>query len=127
MTLNDDYAESLDSRADMDRLLVDECSDEDGFVGFERLTERVRQALKRLKGSIVQDCPPELYACEVCKKLECNNEEWLHCEKRLEAAEFMKSFGKPRPRQSLPDTECPHQTEASHEPPVSSASNAGKD
>ena len=55
----------------------------------------LRGALHRLKSrvadAIVQDCPPELYACEVCSRLQCSSEEWLTCEKRLAAAQFMRT------------------------------------
>jgi hypothetical protein len=47
--------------------------------------------MSRLKSAVVQDCPPELYACEVCGKLECDEAEWTNCGKRLAAAEFMRS------------------------------------
>jgi len=53
--------------------------------------DRLRSLVSRLKGIVVQDCPPELYACEVSGKLECNHSEWVNCKERLAAAEFMQS------------------------------------
>jgi hypothetical protein len=50
------------------------------------LSQSTRRAIGRIKRSIVRDCPPELYACEVCESLACSREEWLECEKRLAAA-----------------------------------------
>ena len=53
------------------------------------LLAKARQSFGRLRMCVVQPCPPELYACEACHKLECDDEEWLHCEKRLGSAESM--------------------------------------
>ena len=53
---------------------------------MNRLVEAVKQTVRKIKNSIIQPCPPELYACEVCGKLECDNEEWLNCERRLRVA-----------------------------------------
>ena len=58
----------------------------------DTLLKRLRALTCRVKGAIVQDCPPELYACELCGKLDCTNKEWLNCRQRLAAAQFVK-FG----------------------------------
>ncbi len=51
-----------------------------------------------LKKSVVDECPPELYACEVCGAQECSNKKWLNCETRIKARDFMlKAEGKPSP------------------------------
>ena len=55
------------------------------------MRDRLRKLMLRLKRAVVQDCPPELYACEVCGKVECDHAEWAKCEKRIAAAEFMLS------------------------------------
>jgi hypothetical protein len=60
-------------------------------VNVGALRDRLRALMSRLKGAVVQDCPPELYACEVCGKLECDYAEWANCEKRIAAAEFVRS------------------------------------
>jgi hypothetical protein len=52
---------------------------------------KLRAFVSRAKGGIVQDCPPELCACEVCGKLECRNEVWLNCRQRLAAAQFIQT------------------------------------
>ncbi len=38
-----------------------------------------------LKKSVVEEAPPKLYACEVCGKLEADNEKWQNCENRINA------------------------------------------
>jgi hypothetical protein len=50
------------------------------------------EMVNRVKDEIVQDCPPELYACEVCRKLDCNSIEWLECPTRLQGAEFVRAL-----------------------------------
>ncbi len=67
------------------------------------LLTRARQAWNKLKGSIVQECPPELQACQSCGELECDNERWLHCETRLAFAERLTSG-----RKDLPPGDCPN-------------------
>jgi hypothetical protein len=57
----------------------------------EALRDRLHKLMLRLKRAVVQDCPPELYACEVCGKIECDYAEWANCEKRIAAAEFIVS------------------------------------
>ena len=52
------------------------------------------RVLRKIKEAIVQDCPTEYYACEVCNDLDCTNEKWLKCQTRLEAAEFMGIYEK---------------------------------
>ena len=42
-----------------------------------------------LKKSVVDECPPDLYACEVCGAQECDNDKWLKCETRIKARDFM--------------------------------------
>lgn len=59
---------------------------------LSKLSELTKRAFRRVKESIIEDCPPELYECEICRKLDCDSEEWLKCEKRLASARFMKSW-----------------------------------
>ncbi|MFT6908417.1 MAG: transcription initiation factor IIE alpha subunit [Oleiphilaceae bacterium] len=44
---------------------------------------KLKNILKSLKNSIIQEVPNELYACEICKKKECDNEQWINCENRI--------------------------------------------
>ena len=57
---------------------------------FKAMTKKLRTLASRVKGEIVKDVPPELYACEVCGRLDCRSEVWLNCRQRLAAAQFMK-------------------------------------
>ena len=52
---------------------------------------KLRTLTSRVKGGLVQDCPPELFACEICGKRECTSETWLNCRQRLAAEQFLKS------------------------------------
>ena len=69
------------------------------------LSEKVKQSLDRAKRSITDDCPAELLACEVCRKLDCDSQEWLTCEKRLATAQYAKAH----------ETDPPPQAECSYE------------
>lgn len=42
-------------------------------------------------GAIAQDCPPEMAACEVCRRTHCSSAEWVGCEKRLAAERLLRS------------------------------------
>jgi hypothetical protein len=53
-----------------------------------------RGLYNKVKDSILQDCPSDIYACEICDDLDCTNEKWLSCPIRLDAAEFMEAFKK---------------------------------
>lgn len=55
------------------------------------LRDRVRRLMSRLKGSVIQQIPPELEACEVCSRLDCSSGEFTSCETRLAAAEFVRT------------------------------------
>jgi hypothetical protein len=42
-----------------------------------------RLLLQTISQHIIQDVPPELYACEICRKTECLQDEWIACENRI--------------------------------------------
>jgi hypothetical protein len=44
-----------------------------------------------VKRSPIQPIPPELEACEVCGKLQCPDDEWKRCERRIATAEFIRT------------------------------------
>lgn len=58
-------------------------------------TSRPGGRWERLKATIVdavvQDCPPDMAACEVCRKLQCSSAEWLACENRLKAERYLRA------------------------------------
>lgn len=45
----------------------------------------LRKMKTKFLGHVVQDCPPELAACQVCQRFDCTNLEWQRCEKRIAA------------------------------------------
>lgn len=55
------------------------------------IVKKLSALASNARAAIVQDCPPELSACEVCGEFECSSEEWLHCSRRLEVAQRMNS------------------------------------
>jgi hypothetical protein len=55
------------------------------------IIEKLRSLGSKVKGRIVQDCPPHLFACEICGAHDCDSEAWLNCQNRIKAADFMKS------------------------------------
>ena len=61
------------------------------LMKLSKLSVITRRAFSKVKDAIVQDCPPELYECEICGKLDCNSEEWLKCERRLATLRLMTS------------------------------------
>lgn len=69
------------------------------FSGYTSKADKYRAWLKK---SVVNECPPELYVCEACGELECNNEEWLNCEKRMQARDFMLESGSKSTAETTP-------------------------
>jgi len=57
---------------------------------FEKTWSKIKQAF-------IQECPPEIYACEICKEPECNNEKWISCQKRQKSAQYMESLDRMNP------------------------------
>ncbi len=50
------------------------------------------QRLKaRAASLVVQDCPPAVAACQVCRRAQCGSEQWLTCERRLAAERHLES------------------------------------
>ena len=43
---------------------------------------RSKSLLRRVINNIVQDVPPEVDVCEMCRKPRCPEEEWTVCENR---------------------------------------------
>lgn len=57
------------------------------------MDQQNRNGLKRLLQAIsqriIQAVPPTLYACEICRKTECSQEEWIACETRIAHAKYL--------------------------------------
>ena len=71
-----------------------------------RLLKRAKQTLRRCKDSIIQPCPPQLHACEVCDRLECDNEKWQQCEHRLKVASEVIAAETQCPLKQYEDSSC---------------------
>lgn len=58
------------------------------------MDERIRGRLKRLSERIsehaIQEVPPGLYACEICRRTECSQDEWIVCENRVAHAKCLE-------------------------------------
>jgi hypothetical protein len=48
-----------------------------------RSPSRLGKLWKRLGAGVVEDVPPSLEECEACRELECTQERWASCERRL--------------------------------------------
>ena len=49
----------------------------------EQNKNQLKRLLQRISQHIIQDVPPELHACEICRKTECLQDEWIACENRI--------------------------------------------
>ncbi|MCB0210576.1 MAG: hypothetical protein KDJ52_14655 [Anaerolineae bacterium] len=48
--------------------------------------------LQRIKDDWIQEIPLELAACEVCRKTECSEDEWIVCENRIAHAKCLEEI-----------------------------------
>jgi hypothetical protein len=53
---------------------------------------RLRRVLQRMARSIVQHVPNDLDACEICRKTECTQDEWIVCEDRIAHAKCLEEI-----------------------------------
>jgi hypothetical protein len=49
----------------------------------EATKTRLKRLLETIRQGVVQEVPPELYACEICRRTECFQDEWIVCENRI--------------------------------------------
>ena len=57
-----------------------------------RLAKFIKNVIGVLGDPLVADCPPEFYACEVCRRLECDDAEWRSCERRLNSERYVRAM-----------------------------------
>ena len=67
-------------------------------TGLRRIKLRLSRLKTRITGLFVQDCPDELYACEICNQIDCANDEWINCENRLQTFAAFRIKAKTAPR-----------------------------
>jgi len=53
---------------------------------------RLTRVLERIGKGFVQDIPPELEACEICRKTECTQDEWIACGNRIAHAKCLEEI-----------------------------------
>jgi len=58
----------------------------------EQNRNRLKRLLQDISQRIIQDVPPELDACEICRKTECSQDEWIMCENRIAHAKCLEAF-----------------------------------
>ena len=58
----------------------------------EQNRNRLKRLLQDISQCIIQDVPPELDACEICRKTECLQDEWIVCENRIAHAKCLEAF-----------------------------------
>ena len=49
----------------------------------EPARSRWKRLLKTIGQQAIREVPPELYACEICRRTECFQDEWIVCENRI--------------------------------------------
>ena len=66
------------------------------FKGEKSMDDQKRnilqRVLQRLKNEWVQEIPLEIAACEVCRKTECTEDEWITCENRIAHAKCLEEI-----------------------------------
>jgi hypothetical protein len=63
----------------------------------EQNRSRLKRILQTISQQLIQEIPPELSACEICRKTECSQDEWIVCENRIAHAKCLEeSQGKTR-------------------------------
>jgi hypothetical protein len=60
----------------------------------DRKHSKLRDLLRRIGDGIVQDVPPELYACEICRETRCDQDQWIVCENRIAHAKCLEALQK---------------------------------
>ncbi|MCB0168896.1 MAG: hypothetical protein KDI79_32005 [Anaerolineae bacterium] len=58
----------------------------------EQKRNALQRLLQRLKDDWVQEIPLETAACEVCRKTDCTEDEWIRCENRIAHAKCLEEI-----------------------------------
>jgi len=62
----------------------------------------------RIKSGVIQDVPPSLEQCETCRQVNCTQEHWVSCVRRLAVeAERYESMNGPAPSTTGKTNEMP--------------------
>ena len=52
----------------------------------------LKNILRRVKINLIQETPVEISACEICRKTECSEDEWIRCENRIAHAKCLEEL-----------------------------------
>ncbi len=58
----------------------------------DQVRGRLQRLLQGIGRRIIQDVPVELDACEICRKTECTQDEWIVCEERIAHAKCLEAL-----------------------------------
>ena len=61
-----------------------------GVTVDERIRGRLKRLSERISEHAIQEVPPGLYACEICRRTECSQDEWIVCENRVAHAKCLE-------------------------------------
>lgn len=50
----------------------------------------LREVLQRIKNNLIEETPTE--SCEICRKTDCSEDEWITCEDRIAHANCLKEY-----------------------------------
>jgi hypothetical protein len=56
----------------------------------EQTRSRLKHLLQTISRHVIQDVPPEMYACEICRRTDCSQDEWIVCENRIAHAKCLE-------------------------------------
>jgi hypothetical protein len=56
----------------------------------EQVRSKLARLLKSISQHVIQEVPPELYACEICRRTDCSQDEWIVCENRIAHAKCLE-------------------------------------
>lgn len=56
----------------------------------EQARSRLKWLLQTIGRRTIQEVPPELYACEICRQTDCSQDQWIVCENRIAHAKCLE-------------------------------------
>lgn len=56
-------------------------------------SSRLRRLFLRLTDGLIQEVPPEIAQCELCRKTECSEHQWIVCDNRIAYAKYLEAIG----------------------------------
>jgi len=56
----------------------------------EQTRSKLKRLLQAISQHVIQEVPPEMYACEICRRTDCAQDEWIVCENRIAHAKCLE-------------------------------------